>query len=224
MACSVIGVLGRRMSWLLIVVLSLAACTTFNVRVADPELPTAQTQPILDHVGVYFSPDFRRIDVDDPISQESASAIEYGLEMHLKTDLGPASVRMFESILKSSFPNAVITDNAGPDAQDAMVLTPSLLDFDYEVNLYDADISVDIVYLLTITSPDRRPISLEIHGRYDKGREENAKFAPIWSAAPRCIQEAMRNAATQLSMLLHQAAATDDWLSELEKVSVSTAE
>lgn len=189
--------------------LLLTACTSVSVRVPDPEIPRAQTRPIPDKVGIYLAPELRQFEVDEVIMPDTG--------FRLRTDLGPANQAMFESILATAFPNGVQVKGPYPDELTPVVLMPTLTGFDYVFNAVNARTEVEVVYRLAILKRGQGSFTVELAGQYAKDPGPGLGIDPIWSAAPRNIQDAIRNAGTKLVLLLHDAAGTDEWLAELEK-------
>jgi hypothetical protein len=101
-----------------------------------------------------------------------------------------------------------------------VVLVPSMEAFDYRFD-YVGNTSTSIVYGLTVLVHEGPPFSVYVEGLYEKPPGGPLELDPIWSGAPRNINEAMRRAGTRLLLMFHDAANTDDWLSTLEKQAVT---
>jgi len=189
----------------------LTASCTYNIRVAPPDFPAAQISQIPDRVGVFYAPDFMRHDLDDSISSE--------YDFRLRTDIGPASVATFNSTLSAIFPNLVRVAAVSFDDDIQIVLVPAIESFDYELQSSGtARTSVSIIYSLTILRYDGLSVTMTIPGEYEFDRGHTLKPAPIWSFAEKCIQAALRSAASNLLFALNAAAKSDDWLAEIEKM------
>ena len=193
---------------------ALVASCTAHVTVKPIEMPEAHGAQIPATLGVYYPAGFS----DHPVREQLSPEFE---SLALEADIGPASRSVLDAILRSAFAEVIEVDSANPaelaEGRVDAITVPKIVRFNYE--LHSGNTIVDVAWELELVHRDGRSQTLAIDGRddYDPGNPLGIEF--LYTAAPRKIASAIRDAGTALWFRFNAVAGEDDWFGALERRS-----